>query len=137
MPGGGAWANLARSLGLSSAAFGAKYTRRCACAAVGAALILASAPSAVAAPRPFGGLSCRPDQGVRFCRGNGSTERIPSWDGVPLDVDVTLPPAKLTAPYPTIVMLHGWPDDKTELELGGVNATPHYNNIYFARHASR
>ena len=32
---------------------------------------------------------------------------LPSFDGVPLDVDVTLPPTG-NGPFPTIVMLHGW-----------------------------
>jgi predicted acyl esterase len=106
-----------------------------AAAAAYVTVALTCAPAALArTPTPFGRLTCRPKDRVRLCRGNGSTQRVPSWDGVPLDVDVTLPPARVRAPYPTIVMLHGWPDDKTELELGGVNATPHYNNVYFARH---
>ncbi len=92
------------------------------------------------------GLSCvtQPDR-VRFCAGNGSTERIPSWDGVPLDVDVTLPPTG-RGPFPTIVMLHGWGNTKTAFEStdtrgNGYNAgagtyrpvTYNYNNDFYAR----
>ena len=33
----------------------------------------------------------RPDLEVRICTGSVAT-RVPSWDGVPLDVDVWLPP---------------------------------------------
>ncbi|MHB1537400.1 MAG: CocE/NonD family hydrolase [Solirubrobacteraceae bacterium] len=78
--------------------------------------------------------------GVRFCEGNGSTQRVPSWDGVPLDVNVTLPnPAEHGAgPYPTIVMLHGYGGSKTELEStkpeGNGNESFDYNNDYFAQH---
>jgi predicted acyl esterase len=99
-------------------------------------------------PRPFasasstGGLTCTAgaDEGnVRLCPGNGSTERIPTWDRVPLDVDVTLPP--LTdgpGPYPTIVMLHGYGDSKTEFEsttaTGSEPETFDFNNDYYAQH---
>src|SRR5205823_9214583 len=54
-----------------------------------------------------------------------------------LDVDVTLPPATVQAPYPTIVMLHGYGGDKTDFESddpnGDGSVTYHYNNDYFAR----
>ena len=76
---------------------------------------------------------------MRFCPGNGSTERIPTWDGVPLDVDVTLPPvADGPGPYPTIVMLHGYGDSKTEFEsstaAGSEPETFDFNNDYYAQH---
>ena len=62
---------------------------------------------------------------------------MPSWDGVPLDVDVTLP-ASGDGPFPTIVMLHGWGGSKTSFESaepeGGGGTTYHYNNTYFAQH---
>ena len=45
--------------------------------------------------------------------------KVPSWDGVPLDVDVTLPPGAITA-RPLVVMLHGYGNNKTEWE----SATP-------------
>jgi fermentation-respiration switch protein FrsA (DUF1100 family) len=63
--------------------------------------------------------------------------RVPSFDGVPLDVDVTLP-AGGNGPFPTIVMLHGWGGSKTAFESssgpnGDGNETYHYNNVYFAQ----
>jgi fermentation-respiration switch protein FrsA (DUF1100 family) len=62
---------------------------------------------------------------------------VPSFDGVPLDVDVTLPPASTgPGPYPTIVMLHGWGGSKTDFEStnpdGDGSVTYHYNNAYYA-----
>jgi hypothetical protein len=49
-----------------------------------------------------------PEQdGVRFCSGSIAT-RVPTWDGVPLDVDVWVPPAEHKPPYPLIVGLHGF-----------------------------
>ena len=42
---------------------------------------------------------------------------VPSFDGVSLDVDVTLPPESAgKGPFPTIVMLHGYGNDKTSFE---------------------
>jgi pimeloyl-ACP methyl ester carboxylesterase len=40
---------------------------------------------------------------------------VASFDGVPLDVDVTVP-ARGSGPFPTIVLLHGWGADKTAYE---------------------
>lgn len=102
----------------------------------------ASMASTASAPRPFGRLTCvTQHDGVRFCRGNGTTQRVPSWDGVPLDVDLTLPPAGTRPPYPTIVLLHGWGGSKYEIEGAnhqfpnpGSQAYSDYNNFFFARH---
>lgn len=73
-------------------------------------------------PRPFGLLSCLPQDGVRFCAGGfqaGSFDRrVPSFDGSPLDADVTLP-ASGTAPYPLVVMLHGLGGSKQDFEGSG------------------
>lgn len=97
------------------------------------------------APRPLGLRCVAQADHVRFCQGNGSTDRVPSWDGTPLDADVTLPPTG-TGPFPTIVMLHGWGNDKTGFEAvddagKGYNAgaglykppTYHYNTDFYAR----
>ena len=74
---------------------------------------------------------------MRFCPTTTLAERVPSFDGVPLDVDVTLPPTG-NGPFPTIVMLHGWGNDKTSFESttpdGDGNETYHYNNVYYAQH---
>lgn len=53
------------------------------------------------------GIPCVPAGGVRLCEGT-LVNRVPSWDGVPLDVTVTLPPADSAGPYPLIVGLHGF-----------------------------
>lgn len=79
-----------------------------------AAVVLATASSAAAAtdgPHPFGH-SCTPEAGgERFCPTpaptSSSDKRPRSWDGAPLQVDVTLPPAG-DGPWPTIVMLPGY-----------------------------
>lgn len=54
------------------------------------------------------GVPCLPAPGgVRVCTGTLAS-RVPSWDGVPLDVDITLPPPGREGPYPLIVGLHGF-----------------------------
>jgi fermentation-respiration switch protein FrsA (DUF1100 family) len=63
---------------------------------------------------------------------------VPSFDGVPLDVDVTLPPASAgDGPFPTIVMLHGYGGKKADFEAdtpdGSGPNTWHYNNDFYAR----
>src|SRR5689334_15550494 len=75
------------------------------------------APAGAAAagpPAPFGH-ACTPQNGVRYCPTSTLAQRVPSFDGVPLDADVTLPPTG-NGPFPTIVMLHGWGGDKTSFE---------------------
>src|SRR4030081_1437117 len=61
--------------------------------------------------------------------------KIPSWDGVPLDADLTIPPGPVK-PRPLIVMLHGYANQKTEWESTSAgNSNPdkdHYNNFWFA-----
>jgi predicted acyl esterase len=61
--------------------------------------------------------------------------KVPSWDGVPLDADLTIPPGRVT-PRPLIVMLHGYANQKTEWESSSAsNSNPdkdHYNNFWFA-----
>jgi fermentation-respiration switch protein FrsA (DUF1100 family) len=101
---------------------------------VAAAVALVLAPSASAAPAPFG-RTCTPQNGVRFCAGSVAT-RVKSFDGVPLDVDVTLPPSG-DGPFPTIVMMHGWGGNKGAFEAtspeGDGNETYHWNNVWFAQ----
>jgi pimeloyl-ACP methyl ester carboxylesterase len=101
------------------------------------ALLLLAPASAEAAPaNPFGH-ACTPQNGVLFCPTSNDAQRVPSWDGVPLDVDVTLP-ATGNGPFPTIVMLHGWGGNKDSFESatpeGSGGATYHFNNTYFAQH---
>lgn len=81
-------------------------------AAVMAALVLFIAvPVAGAAPADPFGHPCLPAAGVRFCPTRELSDRVPAFDGVPLDVDVTLPPAG-NGPWPALVMLHGYSQSK-------------------------
>lgn len=99
--------------------------------------------AAQADPAPFGHACSTRSDGTRFCptidAGPGRTANgVPSFDGVPLDVDVTLPPAADgNGPFPTIVMLHGWDGSKTDFEStdpnGNGSVTYHYNNDYYAQ----
>jgi predicted acyl esterase len=96
----------------------------------------APAGSVAAETTPFGH-ACSVQNGVRFCPTATLAQRVPAFDHVPLDVDVTLPPSG-KGPFPTIVMLHGWGGNKTEFEstsaAGNGNETFDYNNIYYAQH---
>lgn len=91
--------------------------------------LLVSAQAADAQPRPFGH-QCAGQDGVRFCPTVDLADRVKSWDGVPLDVDVTLPPSG-DGPFPTILLLHGLGGTKTAFE--GTSGDPLYNNVAFAR----
>jgi hypothetical protein len=107
------------------------------------ALALLPASASAAAPKPFGH-ACTAQNGVRFCPATALTDRVPSFDGVPLDVDVTLP-ATGDGPFPTIVMLHGYGGSKTDYEASkpegddqpsdapGTATTYHWNSNAFAR----
>ncbi len=56
----------------------------------------------------FGGRVPCVDLGTaQFCAGTVAT-RVETFDGVPLDVNVTLPPASMNGPFPLVVDLHGW-----------------------------
>ncbi len=75
-------------------------------------------------PKPFALLGCVASQGVRFCGGVPSSQpsptagpdlRIPSFDGTPLDADVTIP-ATGNGPFPLLVILHGLGQNKSFAE---------------------
>jgi hypothetical protein len=70
-----------------------------------AAVVVLPATAAAAAPAPFGALACTPQDGVRFCQG-----RVPTFDGVPLDVNVTLPNPSPSGDgnFPLVILSHGW-----------------------------
>jgi X-Pro dipeptidyl-peptidase (S15 family) len=61
------------------------------------------------------------------------TGMVPSFDGTPLDVDVSIPDSA-TGALPLMVMMHGWGNSKTEFEattLAGNNTySYHWNNAY-------
>src|SRR4029450_8975601 len=54
---------------------------------------LVAHPLRAAAQTPFGH-ACVAQNGVRFCPTRTLAERIPTWDGIPLDGDVTPPPTR-------------------------------------------
>lgn len=80
------------------------------------------------------GLSCSkvttPD-GVAYMKCTG---KIPSFDGIGLDTDLSIP-LDATEASRTIVMLHGWSEDKTRWEAstaaGDGAGTWHWNNVWF------
>jgi predicted acyl esterase len=84
---------------------------------LGLALFALPGIAQAAEPAPFGH-ACKEQGGVRFCATETLAQRVPSWDGVPLDADLTLP-ATGTGPWPTIAMLHGWGTSKAEFENNG------------------
>jgi len=94
-----------------------------------AALCATLAPSASAAPPAPFGHACQPRDGALYCPTADDAARVPSFDGVPLDVDVWLP-ATGNGPFPTIAMLHGFGGSKLDFE-GPLPAG--YNAAYFAQ----
>jgi len=95
--------------------------------AVGVAALPAAASAAT--PTPFGH-ACTPQDGALACPTTDLAGRVPSFDGVPLDVDVWLPAnADTSTPLPTIAMIHGWGGDKTNFE----NNADGYSAQYYAR----
>src|SRR6266513_866114 len=102
-----------------------------------AGLALLAIPALAAAePAPFGH-ACKAQNGVRFCPTESLEERVATFDEVPLDVDVTLPPIG-EGPFQAIVMIHGWGGSKGDFESstpeGNGNTTFDYNNVYYAQH---
>src|SRR3954451_7283287 len=95
-------------------------------AALAAAAALIVPAGAQADPTPFGH-ACSPLNGVRFCPTTDLASRPASFDGTPIDVDVTLPAAG-DGPFPTILLLHGLGNDKTSFE-----GTGDYTNTAFAQ----
>jgi hypothetical protein len=97
--------------------------------------LLGGAATQAQAADPFGH-ACVAQNGVRHCATRTLQDRVPSWDGIPIDVDVTLP-ATGSGPFPTIVMMHGLGGDKAmfqDTRADGSSAlTYHYNNVYYAQ----
>ena len=107
-----------------------------------------AAPDCPSGPMPYAGLigaSLIPEvhqssdpTPVSYVRWRGTA---PSFDGMPLSVDVTVP-CGATGPQPAVVMAHGFTDDKTVWEETGKSDTVHstdrpgsndrWNNIWFA-----
>jgi fermentation-respiration switch protein FrsA (DUF1100 family) len=95
------------------------------------AAALLSPAAAAADPQPLG-RTCVPQAEVRFCSGSVAT-RVPTFDGVPLDADVTLP-ATGDGPFPTLAMLHGWGGSKKSFETTDpTGGDRRYSNVWFAK----
>ncbi len=100
-------------------------------AALAAAAALVPSSSALAEPAPFGH-ACTPQNGVRFCPTTDPATRPASFDGTPIDVDVTLP-ATGDGPFPTILLLHGLGQSKTAFESATGGESAAYSNWAFAQ----
>ena len=96
--------------------------------AVALTTTLAPALASAAEPAPFGN-PCTAQFGVRFCPATDLNQRVPSFDKVPIDVDVTLP-ATGDGPFPTVVMMHGYGGNKTNYEAKGPSTG--FNNVGLA-----
>ena len=103
-------------------------SRRVLLAALVALAALPVAPAAAQAPF---GHPCVPESGVRHCPTADLEQRVPSFDGTPLDVDVTLP-AQGTGPFPLLLLLHGLGGTKTDF-LAPTATNPGYDARTFAR----
>jgi pimeloyl-ACP methyl ester carboxylesterase len=114
--------------------------RKIAVAVAACAALLVPTTASAAPPNPFGHV-CAPENGTLFCPTTGLDDRVATWDGVPIDVDVTLPETG-DGPFPTIVMVHGLGQSKTAFEAiddNGTDATGgtsvqrfHYNNTFYS-----
>jgi len=96
-------------------------------------LALTAVPQAAQAdPAPFGH-PCTVQNDVRFCPTTDLASRPLSFDGTPIDVDVTLP-ATGDGPFPTILLLHGLGGTKLGFEGTGPGDDAAYTNWFFAQH---
>ena len=74
---------------------------------------LASSPADAAQVSSVMGIPCTAQpNGVQACIGD-TQHRVKTWDGVPLDVNVWLPPASQDGPFPLIISHHGWGGSKS------------------------
>jgi predicted acyl esterase len=105
--------------------------RKIAALAAACAALFVPAAASAAPPAPFGH-ACADQNGVLFCPAATLDQRVPSWDGVPIDVDVTLPESG-DGPFPTIVMVHGLGGSKQAFESTDENSPYHYNNTFYAK----
>lgn len=127
-----------------------RWLRRWSLPIAGLALLAVAGPAAAATPDPLAALKSgctvrrSADQPSAWSvRYRICSAKVPSFDGTPLDVTVTLPVRSARHPRPLIVFLHGFLNDKTEylsLSRGGVGPdrgtaaykTVDWNNVWFA-----
>lgn len=103
----------------------------------------APAVAATSGPQPFGHACTTESTHVRFCPTpaptSSSDQRVRSWDGTPLQADITLPPTG-DGPWPAIVMLPGYGgSDGVSWDGEGGSATygsegTDFSAKWFARH---
>src|SRR5207245_1406513 len=93
--------------------------------------LAAAPPRATAGPLGMTGTDVTSPDGVAYTLYTG---KVASFDGVPLDVDLTVPQGPIS-PRPLLVMMHGWGGSKTDWESPTVhNTSPDqdgYNNVAF------
>lgn len=91
------------------------------------ALVLAPAARANITSVFGGDVSCTTQaNGVRFCGSTSPRSTTPTFDGVPIDVNVAFPPAPASGPdgpYPLIMILHGLGQDK---QVGSLSSMQHW-----------
>src|SRR5438045_3714045 len=96
-----------------------------------AATPLAAAPAAATALPA--NATCGTYGGVHVC-----TAQVPSFDGTPLDVDLSFPSPGSGSSHPLMVLLHGFGNDKHEWESTTDAADNgdkwHWNSHWFATH---
>src|SRR6184192_2061105 len=74
--------------------------------------LAAAPPRAAAGPLGMTGTDVTSPDGVAYTLYTG---KVASFDGVPLDVDLTVPQGPIS-PRPLLVMMHGWGGSKTDWE---------------------
>ena len=79
----------------------------------------------------------QPDETNTFGGMTVQSAEVPSFDGTPIDVDVTLPLAGTGSRHPLIVLLHGFGNDKHEWQStsddGDGADKHHWNSRWFAK----
>ncbi|MEI6663169.1 MAG: alpha/beta fold hydrolase [Actinomycetes bacterium] len=90
-----------------------------------------TAAASASEPTPFGN-SCTAERGIRWCPATDLSQRPTSFDGTPIDADVTLPETG-SGPWPTIVVVHGYGGNKTSFETSGSGSTNGLDNVSYAK----
>jgi predicted acyl esterase len=97
-------------------------------------LLLAPAAHAATVPSVFGGrVPCQTGGVGQVCSSAGVANRVETWDGVPLDVTVTIPPPEQDGPFPLIVDLHGFAAGKSPSVIQELVPQGYVVLIYSAR----
>jgi pimeloyl-ACP methyl ester carboxylesterase len=98
------------------------------------ALVITLAATSVRADDSPLGMSCTTVTSLDQVTYSQCTGKIPSFDGVGLDVDLSLPTGA-AANLPTVLMLHGWGSSKTDWEAATKEydgrSGYHWNNVWF------